>query len=506
MDRRKFIQNSAALSTLSALPFSINVSEAAGGIDAKADETGYKALVCVFLFGGNDNHNTIVPYQSAEYNAYLTARGGLASSNGLALPQGSLNPLVAPGGSAASAPLALHPAMTRLGSVYTAGKMAVVANCGPLLDETTIAQYRTAGHPLPPQLFSHSDMQTHWQTMQPDQPADTGWGGRMADAFRLSSAGQLPVATGFGSGGIFMKGDITVPYNLTPVRYKNGSIDPSSAVARTPEAAISWNWTGSLPQDVFQKNYMAARPNLLEQQYAKTVRGSLEVGEFVRNAMYNVTQVSGVGTQYALKNPVPGTWPANNPLAAQLHAVAATIAARSALGTKRQVFFVSLGGFDNHGDQFGDSGGKTLLAGKHFVLMNYLDEALKTFYDATVSMGVAGSVTTMTMSDFGRTIKSNGQGSDHGWGGHQLVIGGNVKGGKVLGAAAAGAADTGYFPMASQLAGQGLDVGEGRLLPTISADAYTATLARWFGANATEIAQIFPNLSRFNLQNLDLMA
>jgi uncharacterized protein (DUF1501 family) len=230
------------------------------------------------------------------------------------------------------------------------------------------------------------------------------------------------------------------------------------------------------------------------------------------------------GNDYTLKNTVPGTWPTNNPLAAQLHAVAATIAARTALGTKRQIFFVSLGGFDNHGDQFGSSNGKRLVpdpalpgttpaeigakiasAGKHFILMNYLDEALKTFYDATVSMGVADIVTTMTMSDFGRTIKSNGAGSDHGWGGHQLVIGGKVKGGTVLGAAAAGAADTGYFPMASQLAAQGLDVGEGRLLPTISADAYTATLARWFGANPTEIGQIFPNLSRFNLQTLDLM-
>jgi uncharacterized protein (DUF1501 family) len=499
MDRRQFIQGSAALSTLPALPFSINVADAAGGTDRKADESGYKALVCVFLFGGNDSHNTIVPYQSAEYNAYLAARGGLASSNGLALPQGSLNPLVAPGGSAASASLALHPAMTRIGSLYSAGKMAIVANCGPLLDETTIAQYRTPGHPLPPQLFSHSDMQMHWQTMVPDQPADTGWGGRMADVFRASSAGQLPVATGFGSGGIFMKGDITVPYNLTPMRYSGSAINLESPFVRTPQSPSSWD-TNAKPQDVFQNNYMAARPNLLEQQYAKTVRGSLEVGEFVRDAMYTKS-----GNNYTLKSTVPGTWPTNNPLSAQLHAVAATVAARSALGTKRQIFFVSLGGFDNHGDQFGNNGSKTLLAGKHFTLMNYLDEALKTFYDATVSMGVSDLVTTMTMSDFGRTMKSNGAGSDHGWGGHQLVIGGKVKGGKVLGAAAAGAADTGYFPMASQLAGQGLDVGEGRLLPTISADAYTATLASWFGADATEIGQIFPNLSRFNVKSLDLM-
>jgi uncharacterized protein (DUF1501 family) len=498
MDRRQFLQNSAALS---ALPFSVSVAEAAGGITPNADETGYKALVCVFLFGGNDSHNTVVPYQGGEYTAYSNLRGGLASANGLALPQSSLDVASQRLGTTG---LALHPAMTRIGDLFRTGKMSIVANCGPLLDETTLTNYSTPGHPLPPQLFSHSDMQTHWQTMVPDQPADTGWGGRLADAFRLASTGRLPVGIGFGSGGVFMKGDLTVPYNVAPVRYENGAINPRTAIARTPQAAISWNWTGSLPQDVFQQNYMAARSNLLEQQYAKTVRGSLEVGEFVRDAMYNIDASGNYSFKANPNNALAiANWAPANPLAAQLHSVAAMIAARSALGTRRQVFFVSLGGFDNHGDQFGDAGGKTLLAGKHFTLLNYVDEALKKFYDATVSMGVADNVTTMTMSDFGRTIKSNGAGSDHGWGGHYFVLGGKVKGGKILGAQTAGAADTNYFPMPSQLGG--VDVGEGRLLPTISADAYTATLSRWLGADSTEIAQIFPNLSRFNLQNLDLM-
>jgi uncharacterized protein (DUF1501 family) len=505
MKRRDFLQGAAATGVLPALPFSISVADAAGPITPNADESGYKALVCVFLFGGNDSHNTVVPYQSTEYNSYLTARGGLAATDGLALPQANLRPLIAPGGNEATAPLGLHPAMTRIGSIYSAGKMAIVANTGPLLDETTLAQYNNPAHPLPPQLFSHSDMQMHWQTMRPDVPADTGWGGRMADVFRVASAGRLPVATGFGSGGIFMKGDVTTPYNLVPMRYASGAIDPRSPVARTPNAAISWNWTGSLPQEVFKTNYMQVRGNLLEQQYSKTARASLEVGEFVRDAMYTTSTVNDQ-THYTLKNAVPGTWPTSNPLAAQMHAVAAMIGARAALGTSRQVFFVSLGGFDNHGDQFGDVGGaKSLLAGKHFVLLNYLDEALKAFYDATVSMGVANNVTTMTMSDFGRTIKSNGQGSDHGWGGHNFVIGGAVKGGRVYGAQTAGGAVSQYFPYASQLAGQALDVGEGRLLPTLSADAYAATLAKWFGANTTELAEIFPNLSRFNVQDIGFM-
>lgn len=508
MDRRQFLKDAAAFSALPALPFSISVADAAGGITPNANETGYKALVCVFLFGGNDSHNTIVPYQTAEYNKYNQLRGGLASNNGLALPQGNLNPLLAPGqASSSTSALALHPAMTRIGSLYNTGKMAIVANTGPLLDDTSLTQYNTAGHPLPPQLFSHSDMQMHWQTMIPDQPADTGWGGRMADVFRVASSGRLPVGIGVGNGGIFMKGDITVPYSITPVRYENGAINPRNAIARTPDAAISWNWTGSLPQEVFEKNYLLMRPNLLEQQYAKTARASLEVGEFVRDAMYNV-DASG---NYSFKFNPNGylsnmaNWAPANPLAAQLHAVASMIAARSALGTTRQVFFVALGGFDNHGDQFGDvSGVKSLLAGKHFTLLNYVDEALKKFYDATAALGVASQVTTMTMSDFGRTMNSNGQGSDHGWGGHYFVIGDSVKGGKVIGAQSSAAVGN-YFPMPTQLAGNGLDVGEGRLLPTISSDAYTATLARWFGADNAEIARIFPNLSRFNIQSLDLM-
>ncbi len=501
MDRRKFLQNSAALSAMPAIPFSISVADAAGPVAPSSDETGYKALVCVFLFGGNDNHNTVVPYQGAEYTAYSNLRGGLASANGLALPQNSLDVATQRLGSSG---LALHPAMTRLASLYNSNKMAVVANCGPLLDETSLSQYNSGSHPLPPQLFSHSDMQMHWQTMIPDQPADTGWGGRLADIFRLSASGRLPVGVALSNAGVFMKGDVSVPYSITPMRYENGAINLTSPVARTPNAAINWNWTGSLPQQVFIDNYMAARPNLLEQQYAKTTRASLEVGEFVRDAMY-----SRSGDEYTLKNNPNGAlnianWSTTNPLAAQLHSVAAMIAARSALGTRRQVFFVSIGGFDNHGDQFGsNAGAKTLLAGKHFTLLNYVDEALKMFYDSTANMGVADLVTTMTMSDFGRTMKSNGAGSDHGWGGHYFVLGGKVKGGKILGAQTAGAADTNYFPMPSQVGS--VNVGEGRLLPTIASDAYTATLARWLGADDGEISQIFPNLSRFNLKSLDLM-
>jgi len=486
--RRDFLRAGAALGALPFLPpFSISSADA-------ADTTGYKALVCVFLFGGNDSHNMIVPRTTSEYNTYSAARGGLAEVNGLALPFSALRAITPIG--MASGSFGLHPAMSNLQTLFDSDqKLAIVANTGPLLAPTTLTQYQNRSVPLPPQLFSHSDMQMHWQTMRPDYPADTGWGGRMADVFRAAASNLLPVATTLGGGNIFMKGDLVTPYQVTPVKYLSGNIDSSTRIARTPVADISWNWTGSganrYPQDVFVNNLGDARSNLLEQQYASIARDSLDVGNFVTNSMYNVS-----GNTYTLKNAVPGTWPTSNRLAAQLHSVAAMIAARQALGVTRQIFFVSLGGFDNHGDQFGRdsvSGNKTLLAGKHYDLLRTLDEALNVFYRSTVSMGVANNVTTMTMSDFGRTLRSNGQGSDHGWGGHQLVLGGAVRGRRIVGS----------FPMPAL--GTSVDVGEGRLLPAISSDAYIATLASWMGATPAEIAGIVPNLSRFSTQSLDLM-
>ncbi len=488
MNRRHFIQSAASLAATPLLPpFSISSADA-------ADTSGYKALVCVFLFGGNDSQNMIVPITGAEYNAYSSARGGLAEANGLALPLGSLLP-ISPTGLAANS-FGLHPAMTNLATLFNADKkLAVVPNAGPLLAPTTLAQYQARSVPLPPQLFSHSDMQMHWQTMRPDVPADTGWGGRMADVFRSASSGLLPVSTGLGGGNIFMKSDIVTSYTVKPVQYASGVIDPSSRIANTAMADISWNWTGSgvnrYPQDVFVNNNNEMRGNLLEQQYANVNKASLDVGAFVTNAMYNTS-----GTTYTLKNAVPGTWPTTNRLAAQLLSVAAMIAARQALGVTRQIFFVSLGGFDNHGDQFGRdavSGNKTLLSGKHFDLLSQLDGALNAFYRATSSMGVASNVTTMTMSDFGRTLRSNGQGSDHGWGGHHLVLGGAVNGGRFAGT----------FPTVAL--NTATDVGEGRLLPAVASEAYAATLASWLGASPSELATIFPNLSRFSTQSVNLM-
>ena len=481
MNRRHFLKALSAFGASPLLPGFLTPAMA-------ADVTGYKALVCVFLFGGNDSHNAIVPLTPGEYATYSAARGGPAEANGLAIPQGSLQPVM--GGN-----WGLHPACPNLAALCNAGKLAVVANTGSLLVPTSLAQYKARTVPLPPQLFSHSDMQSHWQTMRPDHPAESGWGGRLAEAFAPASTGLMPVAVTLGGGGIFMKGDTASPGQVSRMRYANGALDTRSRIARVPRAELDGNVAN--PQALFLANTRLVRANRIEDQWAGVMENAIDIGQFINDSMYN-TVISGGSTTYNLKVPVPGAWPtAGNGLAAQLHSVAAMIAARQALGVSRQVFFVSLGGFDNHGDQFGRdavTGNKTLLAGKHFDLMRQLDEALKVFYDATVALGVANSVTTMTMTDFGRTLKSNGAGSDHGWGAHQFVMGGAVNGGRIVGAMPPVALDTSW------------DVGQGRLLPTTAGDTYAATFAKWMGATEGELDAVFPNLPRFPTRTLtDLM-
>ena len=480
MNRRHFLKSAALFGASPIVPQWVSSAHA-------ADVSGYKALVVVFLFGGNDTHNTVVPYSTSEYNAYATARGGPAEANGLAIPQAALQPL-------SGGLYGLHPAMGGLASLYNNGRVAVVANTGPLLAPTTLAQYRARSVPLPPSLFSHNDMQGHWQTMRPGAQSDTGWGGRMADVFRTASTGGLPVAIGLGGGGIFLKGDQVFSYSVSPMRYRSGALDNTFRISRAPRADIYWNWTGSNPQAIYEANARLPRANLLEEQYATVTESAIDLGQFVSTSLYNETTTNG-NTNYSLKTPVPGAWPTNNRLAAQLHAAAAMIAARQSLGVSRQVFFVSLGGFDNHGDQFGRdavTGNKTLMSGRHYDLLRQLDEGLRLFYEATVGLGVASNVTTMTVSDFGRTLKSNGQGSDHGWGAHHLVMGGAVNGGRILGT------------MPPVALGTSVDVGEGRLLPTTAADTYAASFAQWLGASTAEVDQIFPNLNRFPTRTLDL--
>jgi uncharacterized protein (DUF1501 family) len=482
MKRREFLR---LLGGITAAPLTGQFSELAYGAGPFTD---YRALVCVFLFGGNDAHNMIVPLDG-RFATYAANRGPLA------LPQADLqaNAVTDP----VQGSFGLHPRMIQTRGLFNAGKLAVVSNVGILLRPTTKADY-TSKTQLPPQLFSHSDMQEHWQTSYPQAPVTDGWGGRLADLIQSANTGQLSVSVSTASSGVLLKGNSAVAHQI-------GTYNPApnSTIVQRIRAWRDWDTgaNGAQSPAVYQNAITMARANVLEDQFGDVATRSVMVNDFILGALYNDLG----GGNYTQKYTINTVFPSGNPLAAQLRSVAMMIAARQALGVKRQIFFVSVGGsFDNHSDQF-DSGSSTLqpppgapliLYGKHADLLGQVDAGLRAFYDATVELGVQNNVTTFTASDFGRTLTSNGKGSDHGWGSHHLVMGGATLGKKVYGT----------FHNMQVGAGNPVDAGQGRLIPTFSVDQYAATLGKWMGANATDLKAVFPNLHNFPATDLGFLA
>lgn len=488
-DRRRFMKMMAAAASTPMMGGLMQAAYAAGPFN------DYKALVCVFLFGGNDSQNMIIPL-GAEYAAYAAGRGNLAipADRAIAVNAG------VPGRS-----FGFHPSMPGLAGIFNnQRKLAVASNVGVLVQPTTLAQYQAKTN-LPPQLFSHSDMQSHWQSGRADAPATSGWGGRLADLIESANGNsQVSVSVSAAGQSLLQKGNNVVSYAMS------GWGGPKSTIVRRLRAYRDWdNYSAARPnpQAVFENQLNVLRRNVLEDQWGDMAARALATGEFVNAALYNVDadgdplkDAAGVISEKFPIVPAPPTSFVNsagdtqtNRLAGQLRSVASMIAARGNLGVKRQIFFVSLGGFDNHGDQFkGSSNAIPILGGLHADLLKQLDDALTWFYNWTVSQGVANNVTTFTMSDFGRTLMSNGQGSDHGWGGHYLTLGGAVSGGAFYGGPGAGQ----EFPIVTM--GGPADVGQGRLLPATSVEEYGATFSRWMGASAAELSQVFPNLPRFS--------
>ncbi len=493
MNRRAFIQ---AISAAASAPMMGGLMQAAYAAGPFND---YRALVCVFLFGGNDSQNMIIPLGS-EYAGYASGRGNLA------IPQANAI-AVNPGLSGRS--FGFHPSLTGLAGIFnTDRKLATINNVGVLLQPTTLAQYQAKTN-LPPQLFSHSDQQSAWQTSRSDAPAVNGWGGRMADVIASANGNsQVSVSVSMAGQSILQKGDSSVAYSVSPW---GGT---KSTIVKRMRSYRDWDnysTTRPNPQAAFENQLNIARANVLEDQWGDMAVRALTTGEFVNGVLYNldasgnpVKDTSGVVSEKFAVSPAPPSTYINssgltqpNRLASQLRSVANMIAARDSLGVKRQIFFVSLGGFDNHGDQFKDSNNATtpILSGAHADLLKQLDDALTWFYNWTKSQNIASNVTTFTMSDFGRTLTSNGNGSDHGWGGHHFALGGAVQGGAFYGGVNAGQ----EFPTVA-LNGN-TDVGQGRLLPTTSVDEYALTFAKWMGAAPSEYARIFPNVGRFTRPN-----
>ncbi|WP_293883369.1 DUF1501 domain-containing protein [Sphingomonas sp.] len=448
--RRAFLQRSAAFGLAGAAsPFVLNL--AAAGEAAAAVSSDYKALVCVFLNGGNDYANTVTPYDQASYDLYQKLRPELAYRRD-SLTGTLLRPSVAlPGGRQ----YALGPAMLPLLPAFDAGKLAVVLNVGTLAQPTTKTQYRSNGAVLPPKLFSHNDQQSYWQASSPEG-AQSGWGGRMGDLFQSGNGSATLTCINPTNNAVFLTGKAAVQYSM-------GTGGPIQLTANS-------SLFGSASASAALKSIMSAtHTNMLENEHGRIGKRSLDTYAQVAGALNAAT-------------PLATAFPSSNALADQLKLVARMISVSSQLGAKRQVFFVSMGGFDLHDN----------LAANQPILLAKLSSAMKAFYDATVELGVSDKVTSFTASDFGRTLVPNNDGSDHGWGSMHFVLGGAVRGQRFYGTPPV-VADNGPD-----------DLGQGRLVPTIAVDQYASTLATWFGVSDSDMSTVLPNINNYSPSSRNL--
>jgi uncharacterized protein (DUF1501 family) len=443
--RREFLRRASAFSAMgAAAPWALNLAASAAASAQTASED-YRALVCVFMYGGNDNHNTVVPFDQATYDQYAAIRTSIA------LPRADLaaTEIVPANAWTNSRQMALHPSLAPLKTLFDDGHLAVAMNLGTLTHEgTTLADYKS-GIGLPPKLFSHNDQQSVWQSSLAEG-ANTGWGGRMADLLAANN-GDAATFTSISAAGnaVFMSGNTVVQYQVSG----GGSIPVNSVFGSAAST------------DAVKRLMQRTSAHLLEEEHAVIARRSIAADAKVRAALEGIAEP---------------TFPPTG-LGAQLKIVARLIAARKTLGVKRQVFFVSQGGFDTHDN----------LIDNHPGLLGNVAGAMSDFYAATAAMGVQDLVTTFTGADFGRTLANNGDGSDHGWGSHHFVMGGAVKPRTWVGA----------LPAMSVSEGPD-NVGGGRLLPAIGVDQHGATLARWMGVPEDKMSTVFPNIGEYTTRDL----
>ena len=441
VNRRSFIRYAslaAAGSAAGLRPF--------GALNTLAQSaTDYRALVCVFLFGGNDANNTLIPFDTNGYANYSSIRGPLT------LPQSSLIQL-------AQAPnFALNPNVPDIAKLFDSKAAALVTNVGTLIAPTTKTAYQH-GATVPTNLFSHPDQQLEWQNASQSGSTQTGWAGRIADTLTSSynPGGTVPMITSVAGDTLFCNGAASTPVSVSP-----GNLGGVSCSEGTTECAAQ----------------QATAQALLQFDSGLSL---VQADNTITSNAYNYAKVLTAATSSlpALQT----VFPANNGLAAQLKQIAQVIQARAALGVSRQIFFAGIGNFDTHSDQVAQQG--TLLAA--------ISPALAAFYQATQELGVSSNVTTFTMSDFSRTFQPNSNtGSDHAWGSHHIVIGGAVKGGQMYGT----------FPTLA-LNGPDDSGTNGRWVPTTGSVQYAATLASWFGVSPSQMATIFPNIGSFPTMNL----
>jgi len=453
MKRRHFLAHAGALAGTAALG-QLGILAARSGAARAAGALDYKALVCIFLYGGNDSNNMLVPIDTAGYANYAKLRSGIA------LPQGALLPLA----QGAAAPMyGLHPALPGLQALWNSGSLAAVANVGTLVQPLTQAQYLSTSAPKPESLFSHIDQQHQWQAaISSSSGSNTGWGGRLADQFAVLNANAVvPAMISTGGNNLFVTGAA------------------SQALVVPTSGSFGLNGFSNSGADGAR---LAALSELLHLANSADLIGAAQgviSNALASSAVLNPILTSTDATLSARFGAAPG------PFARQLLTIAKIIEARAALGASRQVFLATLGSFDTHTNELNTQQ----------TLYSELDAGLSAFQGALADIGAGSSVTTFTLSDFSRTFLPNtGGGTDHAWGAHHLVLGDAVKGGRLYGT----------YPTL-QLGGPDDAGSEGRWIPTTSVDQYAATLASWFGADATALAAVLPNLGAFSPPSLSFV-
>ena len=428
---RRGAQSAVSLGMSSVVPFSL-----LGSAGARASDD-YRAVVCVLLAGGADSYNILVPRSEQAYAQYQTRRSDLALSRNDLLPlEGALD----------GVSFGLHPAMSSLQQRFNAGQATLVTNIGPLVEPTTRAALEAGNVRLPLGLFSHSDQILSWQTATPANRAGTGVGGRMLDAMPAANAG------------LALAGNISLSGNNS---FQAGAATGSYAVSATDGVRRIAGYDNDGFRRYFDRFLEDPNTPTLRRVYGNKVQSAIDAGDVFNSALEGATALSTPFSEHYFS--------------AAMKRIAELMSVRESLGVTRQTFFVTYGGWDHHEDTLGQQAD----------MLPALDAGLGQFQVALEELGLSQSVTTFTISDFGRTLTSNGKGSDHGWGGNAMIMGGAVQGGQLYG----------HFP--EQVEDNPLDVGRGRFLPSTATDAMYAEISRWMGVAPESLGSVLPNWANF---------
>jgi uncharacterized protein (DUF1501 family) len=460
--RRQFLRTAsmASMAGFYVSPFFLELNSLAA-MAQESSGTDYRALVCVYLQGGNDGHGTVIATDPDSYAAFVAARQG---APGLAYPLSELLPITLKTPQTGRT-FALNPALTGVQNLFNAGRAAIVANTGTLVVPATKTQINNNSVTLPDSLFSHFDQTAAWQAIASNLGSGerVGWGGAVADAIEAMNMNSNSMFTCISTAGnaLFLAGNTSFQLNVTSA----GPI-PIYGLTNPP-------FGGPSTTNPLSNVLSAEENNLFAQEYEIIIQRSIQAQAMLATAMAPAG-VGGVANPPQYLDPMTNMLTAN-PLAQSLQTVARIIAGRASLGVTRQIFYVQLGSFDTHNNQ----------AQQHAQLLTQLGGAFEYFDSLMVGMGLSNNVTAFTISDFGRTLTSNSNGTDHGWGSHHFVVGGAVQGENMYGT----------YPIIG--ANQANDVGEGRLIPTTAVEQYAGTLAQWFGLSDSQIRQVFPNFGNF---------